>query len=188
MLRITTTPPAHSVDDVPTWIWGQDPAWDVERINAERNKLGPRTDDHPVVKFVNGQTRYSLDAQITIPEAIREPDGPATAPVTHWLKKGGKPTCFELRSLGGRDWAIADTAIATMGFYEFARRGLVRVCDAVGEDGQPMTVRIPRGEDGAIAGFWLDSMSREHRALLDDLGHAVYRLSKNEVARAEGKP
>jgi hypothetical protein len=187
MLRITPTqPPSHSVDDVPTWMWLHD-AMDAIRIVAEREMLGDDADTHPATRYYRGETRYSLTALMTVPEAIRG-DGPASVTIEHYLRKGAKPTRFEMRSLGGREWAIAESSIAEMGYYEFARRGLVRVCDVPGPDGQPITVRPPRGEDGAISDLWLDNMSREHRALLDDLGLAVYRLSKGEVSRAEGNP
>jgi hypothetical protein len=187
MLRITTTPPAHSVDDVPTWIWQGDPAWDVERITKEKTALADRADEHPVVRYLNGETRYALEAEITVPDAIRG-DGPATARVESWLMPKASPTRFELRSVGGRDWATAERVTDEVGFYEFARRGLVRICDAVGADGQPSDIVPPRGPDGAIREPFFDDMSREHRALLGELGVAVYMLSKNEVSRAEGKP
>jgi hypothetical protein len=185
MLRITTTPPAHSVDDTPTWIWFND-CIDAERVIRERDVLGADADLHPVTIYYRGTTRFSLEAEMTVPEAIRG-DGPATATIEHWYIPKARPTRFELRSLGGRDWAIAEHAVESLGYYEFARRGLVRVCDVPGEDGQPTTVKPPRGEDGAILEWWLDGMSREHRDLLDALGQAVYRLSKYGVARDEGK-
>ncbi len=186
MLRITPTqPPSYPVDDIPTWIWASD-SWDIERIVAELEKLGPNGNAHPFRVYYSGATRYSLTAQMTVPEAIRG-DGPATVTVLHYLRKGETPTRFELRMVEGRDWAVAETAMSTVGYYEFARRGLVRVCDVPGADGVPTTVRPIRGDDGAIQDWWLASISREHKSILDDLGHAVYRLSQNGVAVAEGK-
>jgi hypothetical protein len=187
MLRIDlTAPPAHAIDDPPYWIWTRD-AWDIDRIVAEIEALGADGDAHPFRIYYSGSTRYSLTAKLTVPEAIRG-DGPATVTVEHYLRKGETPTRFELRAVEGRDWAIAETAIPKMGYYEFARRGLVRVCDVPGEDGQPTTLRAQRADDGGIPDAWLAAISRANKDLIDDLGHAIYRLSKNEVAVAEGKP
>jgi hypothetical protein len=188
MLRIThTSPPAHSVDDTPMWIWVQDPAIDVARIIAEREKLGAATDSHPAVIYWSGATRFSLTAEMTVPEAIRG-DGPATVTFEHYLKPNTTATTFELRSVGGREYAAATTAMASVGYYEFARRGLMRVAGVPGENGEPTTVKPTRGMDGAILDSWFDDMSRAHRELLDAVGRAVYTLSQNEVASVEGKP
>ncbi len=190
MLTIPTAPsrpPAHSVDDVPTWMWSQDPALDVERIIAERDKLGAATDSHPAVIYWSGATRFSLTAEMTVPEAIRG-DGPATVTIGHYIKAGSTATMFELRSLAGREYAAASVAVATIGHYEFARRGLVRVLGIPNENGGPIDVKPPRDGSDAVREDWFDSMSRSQRALADALGKAVYTLSQNEVARAEGKP
>lgn len=187
MLRINPlTPPAYPVDDVPTWIWASD-AWDITRIVAEIEKLGTNGDAHPFRIYYSGATRYSLTATMTVPEAIRG-DGPATVTVEHYLRKGETPTRFELRVVEGRDWATAETATDKVGYYEFARRGLVRMCGVPGADGQPADIRPPRGEDGAIPDAWMAAISRADKALLDDLGFAVYRLSNSKVTGAEGKP
>jgi hypothetical protein len=187
MLRITpNTPPSHSVDDVPTWIAGDDPAWDMELVKADRAKLGDNAAAHPVEVYYSGSTRYSLTAQITMPEVLRSPDGPTTVAVEHYIRKDKKPTRFEMHTVGARDWAFAVRMIDSHGFFEFARRGLDRVLDAEGPDGKPATVTPPRTEDG-VADAWLDALSQSNRALLDNLGFAVYKLSKNEVAVAEGK-
>lgn len=185
MLRLT--PPAHSVDDVPTWICGTDPAWDFERIKADRAKLGDNIAAHPVEVYYSGSTRYSLEAKITMPEVLRGPDGPALVTVEHYLLPGKRPTRFEMRQLGARDWAIASRALEEQGCLEFAKRGLVRVCDMLGDDGKPSTVTPPRNDDGVLD-EWLNAVSRSDRHLLGALGIAVLNLSKNEVAGAEGKP
>jgi hypothetical protein len=187
MLRITTTPPAHSVDDVPTWMWSHDHALDIERIIAEREKLGDDTDSHPAVVYWSGKTRFSLTAEMTVPEAIRG-DGPATVTIESYIKPGATATMFELRSLIGRDYAAASVAVATVGHYEFARRGLLRLLGVPSENGDPADIKPPRDATGAIREDWFSNMSRAHPDLLDALGKAVYTLSQNEVARAEGKP
>jgi hypothetical protein len=186
MLRLS--PPAHSIDDVPTWIAGTDPAWDIALIKAHRELLGEKNlAAHPVEIYYSGATRYSLEAKITMPDVLRGPDGPAAVTVEHYLLTGKRPTLFELRQLGARDWAIARRVVEEQGFLEFARRGLVRVRDAVGEDGQPSTITPPRNSDG-ILDAWVDDVSKADRNLLGALGMAVHNLSQNEVAVAEGKP
>jgi hypothetical protein len=188
MLRLpTNTPPAHSVDDVPTYIAGDDPAWNMPLVKADREKLGENLAAHPVEVYYSGATRYSLEAKITMPEVLRSPDGPDAVTVEHYMLPGKRPTRFEMRVVGARDWALASRAIDQQGFLEFARRGLVRVCDAEGEGGNPATVTPPRNEDGVLDS-WLDPVSQGNRGLLGGLGLAVYMLSKNEVAVVEGKP
>jgi len=186
MLKITQSPPAHSVDDVPTYIAGNDTAWDIERIKADRAKL-PDGVKHPLDVYYECGTRYSLDALITVPEQLREPDGPDSVTVSHYMLPKARPTRFELRSVGGRDWQIAYRAFDTQGPYEFAKRGLVRVCDVEGPEGKPTTFTPQRDADG-IVDAWLDDVSRTDRHLLDGIGLAVFRLSKNEVGGVEGKP
>jgi hypothetical protein len=191
MLRITpNTPPAHSVDDVPTWINTTDPAWDHVRIDAEVAKLreaGAPLDSHPFHFYYSCATRYSLDAKMTIPLALRTEGGPETATMEDYFRAGEHPTRFELRSVGGRDWAIAGRLLQSQGAFEFARRGLVRVCDAEGPDGKPTTIDPPRDSDGGISEAWLDLVSAGDRQLLQRLGAAVFTLSQNRVAVAEGK-
>lgn len=188
MLRLTpAAPPSHSVDDVPTWICGTDPAWDMAKIKADREKIGDNLAAHPVEIYYSGATRYSLDAKITMPDVLRGHDGPATVTVEHYMLPGKRPTRFEMRALGARDWAIASRDLEAVGFLEFAKRGLVRVCDVAGEDGKPTTIVPPSDADG-VADAWLDAVSRSDRHLLGGLGVAVFNLSKNEVAVAEGKP
>jgi hypothetical protein len=188
MLRITpNTPPSHSVDDVPTWIAPGDPAWDHLRIDAEREKLGDDMSGHPFYIYYSAATRYSLDAKMTVPEVLREPGGPVLVTMDNYVLEGKRPTRFELRSLGGRDWAIAQKLLDSQGTFEFARRGLVRVCDAEGPDGKPITIDPPRDNDGGISEAWLDMVSAGDRQLLQRLGSAVLTLSLNRVAVAEGK-
>jgi hypothetical protein len=189
MLRLTPiAPPAHSVDDIPTWIAGTDPAWNIDLIKAHRELLGEKNiAAHPVEVYYSGSTRFSLDAKITMPEVLRGADGPHTVTVEHYLLPGKRPTLFEMAQLGARDWAIARRVVEEQGFLEFARRGLVRVRDAVGEDGKPATITPPRNSDG-ILDEWLDDVSKADRNLLGALGMAVHNLSQNEVAVAEGKP
>ncbi len=188
MLRITQTPPAHSVDDVPTWIAPGDPAWDHLRIDAEREKLGENVNGHPFYTYYSAGTRYSLEAKMTVPEVLRTEEKPATlVTMDDYILPGKQPTRFELRCLGGRDWAIAHKLLDTQGTFEFVRRGLVRVCDAEGPDGKPITIDPPRDSDGGIAEAWLDMVSAGDRQLLQRLGSAVLTLSLNRAAVAEGK-
>jgi hypothetical protein len=188
MLRITQTPPAHSVDDVPTWIAPGDPAWDHLRIDAERELLGDDVSGHPFYVYYSAATRYSLDAKMTVPEVLRKQGGPMLVTMDEYVLPDMRPTRFELRSLGGRDWAIAQKLLDSQGTFEFARRGLVRVCDAEGPDGKPITIDPPRDGDGGISEAWLDMVSAGDRQLLQRLGSAVLTLSLNRVAVAEGKP
>jgi hypothetical protein len=189
MLRITVTPPAHSVDDTPTWIAPGDPAWDHLRIDAEREKLGDNISAHPFYIYYSAATRYSLDAKMTVPEILRTTEHPAAlASMNDYVLAGKLPTRFELRSVGGRDWAIAQKLLESQGSFEFARRGLVRVCDAEGPDGKPITIDPPRDSDGGISEAWLDMVSAGDRQLLQRLGSAVLTLSLNKAAVAEGKP
>jgi len=182
MLKIK--PPANDANAPAKWIPNTDPAWDKDRIRAEKVKLGDREAEHPVVVYYSGATHYDLDAQITIPEPIRSPDGPASATVGAWLT--GDPTIFTLKSLGAMDWEIA-TGDSEKIWFELCRRGIQDVCNIDGVDGAPVE-HLPRDRDGKTSEAWLDALSRSDRNLIPELGLAIYRQSLYQGASAEGKP
>jgi hypothetical protein len=186
MLRLTRTPPAHGIDDKPMWIAGDDPAWDVERIEAERAKLGKNVDAHPVNVYYSGKTRFSLDAKISLPRALCIDDAPMVCTIESYFKPGAAPTLFELRALGSRDEAIARVALNAAGFYEYARRGLGAVTGVEDDKGRPQTLDLPRDRDGSVSEKWFDDLA--DRSLIAAIGWAVYTLTQNEVVVDEGKP
>jgi len=176
MLKINR-PPAHSIDDKPQWIHRSDPAWDLDRFKLEREALGEREAEHPLLVYYSGATRFSLTAEITVPEPIRG-DGPASASPSAWLIE--QPTIFELKSVGALDWAIANANPEKMD-WELARRGIVAVTNIdMDLERDPLT--------GLVASHWLDALSQADRRIIDQLGGAIYRLSRSERASAEGKP
>ena len=174
-MALRITPPSYSVDDPPQWIHRSDPAWDLERFKREREQLGDREAEHPLLVYYSGSTRFSLTAPVTVPEPIRG-DGPATAPPSAWLI--GDPTIFEIKSLGALDWSISMTVIDKMD-YELVRRGLVAV--------QNIDLELTRDRAGLVSPEWLDTVSRADRRLIESLAAAIYRLSSSEGAGAEGK-
>jgi hypothetical protein len=170
------------------WIAGDDPAWDDPRYKAEQATLGANVAAHPVHVYYSGATRFSLEAMITVPEAIRG-DGPPSVKISHYWLPDARPTRFELCSVGALDWdfAFAAKVGAADSWAEFARRGLVRIHDAEGDDGKPTLIEPARGRDKLITDQWLNEVSRADRQLLAALGSAVFSISKGEVAEAEGK-
>lgn len=185
MLRLPTIkrPPAHAADAPAMYIFGGDLALDIARFLREQDVLETSGGMHPLGVYWCGDTRFALDAQITLPEALRVDGGPTTVTVEDYVLRDRAPTRFEIIPVGSRNWNIASKSEAPE--FEFARRGLVRVHDAVGADGNPSLLEPPRDGAGFVSAEWLDLLPGE---LVESLGRAVRTLSKNEVAIAEGKP
>jgi len=55
-------PPQHRIDDQAVFIAEEDDAWDHERIDREARESG--RDEHPVVRYWNGETRYQLTPEV----------------------------------------------------------------------------------------------------------------------------
>lgn len=77
-------PPQHRIDATPTLILGDDPAWDMDRLEAELTTQGP----HPWRAYIHGETRFDLHAEI---------HGGTAA---DYLRSGEQPTTWTLRRLG----------------------------------------------------------------------------------------
>lgn len=119
-------PPQHRADAIPIYVTPDDDAWDtdaleaekaeVERINAERMAAAGPDDEpelidweqHPVVTYNRGETRYDLDA----PTFWRGKQRAAR----EWL--GPDATLFVLRRLGWREYYEVRSALTQSSGFE----------------------------------------------------------------------
>jgi hypothetical protein len=145
-------PPQYRADAPGRYIHASDDAWDHERI--EREKLG---DDHPLVRYLSGQTRYDLDA-----EGVRD-----------FLRKGAQPVVFVLRRLSHQEYIdCLDIDRHHARSAKAALLGVVRV------EGGMTCAKFGREE--------LEQLHEYSRDLPIDLGIAVLRYGRPPDA-AEGK-
>lgn len=182
MLRITTTPPQRSVDDPALFIHPTDPAWNIPMILDELPKLGGAT--HPRNIWLRGESGYSREAEITLPEALRKPDGPAVVEISHWLLPNAVPTMFELRVLSALEWEAA-TYLDNRQAVEICRRAIVRVHNVDDGSGTPKTIEPPR-EHGLITIAWMDALSLADRDAIPRIAEAAANLGRG--VNGAGKP
>lgn len=205
--RLINRPPQHAINDTAEWVAPMDPAWDNDRIEAERlamidaelAKLPEETPEvareqarlkaaasagthHPVGRWMTGATAYSWEAPLTVPEVLRTDERPAsTVTIGDYLK--GEPMRFEIKPLGAREWRRTNAMEREVINVERIRFGLVRF--RLGDK----IVEPERDRDGAIAYGWIDALDQAgDPLLLDMLGNAIFFLS-DLVRRgdAEGK-
>ena len=174
MLRITTTPPQRSVDDPALYIAPGDAAWDFQRIVDELPALAGAT--HPRNLWLRGESGYSRDALITLPEALRTQDGPESVTISHWLRQGALPTMFELRVLSALEWEAA-TYREDRQAVEICRRAIVRVHNVDDGSGSPATIEPPR-EHGLITIAWMDALSLADRDAIPRIAEAAAALGR----------
>jgi hypothetical protein len=199
-------PPQNHIDDLAEWIDPRDPAWDNDRVEAEREKLADHAeaglaedasdedrktarkkacDKHPISVWYTGACAYSHDAPLTVPEALRQDGEPATVTIRDYLT--GTPTCFVLRNLDARSFARAMKTATDKDKdwnMELVRRGLVKITGVEGPDGEE-TELVPERKNGLITWPWMDALSRADRHLFTKLGGAIYAF--NEGSGARGK-
>lgn len=187
MLRITTTPPQRSVDDPALFILFTDPAWNTPMILDELTRLGPDDGDgprHPRNIWLGGASGYSREAEITLPEILRRPDGPAVVKISHWLLPDAVPTMFELRALSALEWETA-TYLSDRRTVEICRRAIVRVHNIDDGSGTPQTIEPPR-ENGLITLAWMDALSLADRGAIPRIAEAAANLGRG--VNGAGKP
>jgi hypothetical protein len=209
---LTLRPPGESIDDAREWISPSDPAWNGARTRAEQKHLGDLavleidasadlTDaeletlkakarhaaemTHPVAVWYEGGSKFSHDATITVPDALRTDEHPAAAvAIGEYLS--GVPTIFELKSLGIRDhraaMAISISDPEERWHVSMVRRGLVRIKmgDAAGT-----VLDAPRGDDGLVEWGWIDWLSKYDRELINPLAWGVYKVSQGTGERGK---
>jgi hypothetical protein len=150
-------PPQHRADAPGRYIHGTDDAWDNERL--ERDKAdGKLTDQHPVVRYLSGRTRYDLEA-----EGVRE-----------YLRPGVKPVVFVLRRLSHQEYIdCLDIEGTHARLSKAAMLGVLRV------EGAMACSKLGREE--------LEQLHEANRNIPVDLGLAVMNYGRPPDA-AEGKP
>lgn len=151
----------------------------VDRLLEVKKARQAAVARHPVGVWYSCATRYSHDAQLTVPEEIRK-DDKASCTIGDYLT--GQPIRFVLRSLGARAFRKVNAADKDAWFIEAVKYGLVRIeqpdQDPIVPDTDP---------SGAIREWWLDWLDRHDRTLIDQLGAAIYGLARRGVDD-EGKP
>lgn len=116
-------PPMHRADAPGRYIHVSDTAWDMDRILKEAEKL-KSLDEHPVMRYLAGLTRYDLDA-----EGVRG-----------YLKPGEMPVVFVLRRLKLQEHTdVLDITAPNARMVRAAQLGVVRVegamlCDKFGRE------------------------------------------------------
>lgn len=88
-------PPQHRSDATPIFVHKDDPAWDHERIEAEKAKMD-KPEMHPVTRYLGGWGRYDLDARGTV-------DGQDVS-AREYLDESKHPTMFRFRRMTGLEW------------------------------------------------------------------------------------
>lgn len=231
-------PPRHAHDRPALWISSSDPAWDNDRIEAERLLLmqslkvheaarayaqvtpdardlnlqqqldhaadsrsntparaqllavaKQAQDQHPVSRWLMCETRFDLDAKMTVPERLRTAEHPETAlPIRDYLL--AEPTTFELRPLGARMYrriAPQMTGGQTSWMLDAAKHGLVAIHNAWVEDGKPCDFPLERDADGSVSERSIDALHEQDKLLPLNIGAAVSMLTHFVESGVEGK-
>lgn len=175
---IKRRPPQHAADAVPLFISSNDDAWDRERIERERKDL-PKGTDHPLDGYYRGETRYDIDAPITL--------SGQTVTIREYLREGSTPTVFRLRRVPGleRQQLTAvhkdpQARLATL--WRLAKMGVIEVTD--GFNGAPWDLQ--GGEALPLTDADVQALYEASASLPEDLGYAVYFASA-PLSEAEGK-
>ena len=185
---IKLKPPTHAIDGLAVFISSHDPAWDFERIAAERQArieqvAGPFVREErsvevaravalsPVERYYAGKTRYQPDA----PEWGA--DGkPTTARA--YLRDGERPAEFGLRRLGFR-------AFQEVAALDEPRARLVEACRlglrSITADGH----RWRATGDGPAPDEQIEVLHTARPDLVTEIGAAVILLSRALDSEAE---
>lgn len=185
MLKIK--PPTHAIDGLAVFISATDPAWDFERLAAERDAQVARALAEkqtvmdlpldltraetqaaiaraPVERYFAGKSRFQLDA----PDWAAD-GSPSTARA--YLKAGEKPAEFGLRRLGFR-------AFQEVVEIENPRARLIEACRlglrSIKADGY--TWKAPGDEPAGDE--QLEALHGASPALVTEIGSAVMLLSR----------
>lgn len=180
---IKLKPPTHAIDGLAVFISSHDPAWDFERIAAERvarvdaaAARTPAENSHavalsPVERYYAGKTRYQPDA----------PDwGADGKPTTAraYLRDGEKPAEFGLRRLGFR-------AFQEVAALDEPRARLVEACRlglrSITADGH----RWRAAGDGPAPDEQIEVLHAARPDLVTEIGAAVILLSRALDSEAE---
>lgn len=191
-------PPTHAIDGLALFVSSTDPAWDIPRIEAEREafvrqvvdaaqaKVTVASNDPPITaaeraaavarspveRYYAGKTRYQLDA----------PDwGADGKPTTAraWLKPGEKPAEFGIRRLGFRAYQeIAEIDNSRARLIEACRLGL----RSITADGYKWKAT---GDEPA-SDEQLETLHEASPNLVLEIGGAVLLLSRPLDPEAEG--
>lgn len=142
---IKLKPPTHSIDGLAVFISATDPAWDIDRLKAERDAhvaaaLAEKRDaapeaDRDAVELTGEETRAAIARapleRYFAGKSRLQPDAPDWAadgsPITAraYLKPGEKPAEFGLRRLGFRAYQeIAEIDNSRARLIEACRLGL----------------------------------------------------------------
>lgn len=196
---IKLKPPTHSIDGLAVFISATDPAWDIDRLKAERDAhvavalaekrdAAPEADRDaveltvaemqaaiaraPVERYYAGKTRFQLDA----PDWAAD-GSPTTA--RNYLKAGEKPAEFGLRRLSFRAYQeIAELENPRARLVEACRLGL----RSITADGY----RWRATGDGPAGDEQIEALHEANPALVTEIGGAVLLLSRPLDPEAEG--
>lgn len=193
-------PPQHAIGDESVFVMPKDPAWDLDRIQREKQLLidaalanNPNVDDkerkkieaeaikrHPVERWASASTRYSLAAPLRVPEALRvRAELDHTVEITEYFG-AQEPTEFVIRELSAREYARFQPRIASadpLWLFDMAKVGLLEIRNP--------DIDCERDKHG-VAEHVLDALAASDRGLLDVIGAAVSRLT-HAPRSAEGK-
>lgn len=196
---IKLKPPTHSIDGLAVFISATDPAWDIDRLKAERDAhvavalaekrdAAPEADRDaveltvaetraaiaraPLERYYAGKTRFQLDA----PDWAAD-GSPTTA--RNYLKAGEKPAEFGLRRLSFRAYQeIAELENPRARLVEACRLGL----RSITADGY----RWRATGDGPAGDEQIEALHEANPALVTEIGGAVLLLSRPLDPEAEG--
>jgi hypothetical protein len=177
-------PPQHAADAAPIFIAPTDDAWDIERIKRERAALKNDNAEvrDAVALYYSGETRYDLDAPVTIGGQIVTP--------RHYLREGSTPTVFHLRrdapTALKRAQALAvfgDLRAREAAWWDLARSGIAKITDGF-TDGAPW--KLEGGGPFPLTDADLMALHDAGRGLVQDVGLAVF-YANAPLSDTEGK-
>lgn len=178
-------PPQHSVTAPIRFISRKDPAWDSERWEPELAVEGltpEEHDQHPIVQYFSGESRYDLDAS----GIVYERDGtgakvPTPRKPREYLKPDSRPVTWHLRRLKMTQQAAIDDAPKHSAELLGFTLGVTKL-----ENG-PDDLEI-MGAAGPLATAVVDAVAdRFGSEIVYEVGRAVIRASRAPTP-AEKKP
>lgn len=173
------TPPQHSITARIEYISKHDPAWDIDRINAELDGLEPdQIDEHPATKYFRGETRFDLDA----PGTVYLLDGTTRqCAMREYLKPGVEPVTWEQRRLTVAELSVCEDLGGVRGNELALRYALA------GVTGIDFNVEPPRRGKLLREGVVEALSERVGADMLWDVGASMREASK-QPTRREAKP
>ena len=107
-MALKQRPPQHRVDASIIWVHPRDEAWDTERIRREKDELEAQKkdeSDHPIARYLSGETRFDLDARMTF--------GDKVVTAREYLRPEEAPTLWYLNRLSAKDAYEAEAQFNT---------------------------------------------------------------------------